>query len=154
MITKMSVDKNEKIEYLFVYGTLRADMRHEMHHILARNASFAGDAIFNGKLFNLSEYPGAVLSDDLRDKVFGEVYALTPEKRQEVFAILDEYEGYLPQREAVTEFRRDLVSVIPEGGGSLMAWIYLYNLDTESAEEIRSGNYLEFVEVKRISPKP
>ena len=79
---------------------------------------------------------------------------MTPEKRQDVFDILDEYEGYLPQQEAVTEFRRDLVSVIPEGGGSLMAWIYLYNLDTESAEEIRSGNYLEFVEGKRSWPKP
>ena len=154
MITEMSVDKNEKTEYLFVYGTLRADIGHEMHHILAQNASFVGNAIFNGKLFNLSDYPGAVLSDDLRDKVFGEVYALTPEKRQEVFAILDEYEGYLPQQEAITEFRRNLVSVIPEGGGPLLAWIYLYNLNTESAEEIQSGNYLELVEAKKNSTKP
>lgn len=45
---------------LFVYGTLRKDVRNSMFHLLAREARFVGRARMQGLLFDLGDYPGLV----------------------------------------------------------------------------------------------
>ncbi|MGH9197662.1 MAG: gamma-glutamylcyclotransferase family protein, partial [Acidimicrobiia bacterium] len=61
---------------LFVYGTLRKDIRNSMFHLLAREATFVGGARAQGRLFHLGEYPGLVPSRAPGSWVHGEVYAL------------------------------------------------------------------------------
>ena len=45
---------------LFVYGTLRRRMNHDLHQVLADGASFLGNGTFRGKLYNLGRYPGSI----------------------------------------------------------------------------------------------
>ncbi len=55
--------------YLFVYGTLRQAFKHAMHAVLANEAEYVDLACISGKLYYLSRYPGAVLTDT-QEKVF------------------------------------------------------------------------------------
>jgi len=125
MKAKDTTRSNRDVEYIFVYGTLRKDVGIEMYHVLARHARFVKDAKFQGRLFDLGDYPGAVPSDDPRDVVHGEVYALEPSVRDAVLASLDDYEGCSPGGEAPSEFRRESVSVTLDDGSSVSSWIYL-----------------------------
>jgi gamma-glutamylcyclotransferase (GGCT)/AIG2-like uncharacterized protein YtfP len=77
--------------YLFVYGTLRSEMRDPLHHLLEKQAFLVGAGAFQGKLYDLGRYPGAVRSRGKNDRVFGEIYRLSEPQR--AFKILDAYEG-------------------------------------------------------------
>jgi gamma-glutamylcyclotransferase (GGCT)/AIG2-like uncharacterized protein YtfP len=140
---------NRKDEYLFVYGTLRKDASNVMSQVLAKHARFVGGATFQGKLFDLGNYPGTISSDSPQDLVHGEVYALEPMIRNQVLAILDEYEGCSFSRETLSEFRREHVTVTLDDGRSISSWIYLYNL-SEIGTPIPSGDYSRYLKVKGI----
>jgi len=45
---------------IFVYGTLRRDANSEMHQLLTKYAEFVSDATYQGKLYKVDDYPGAV----------------------------------------------------------------------------------------------
>ena len=134
-------------EYLFVYGTLRKDVGKAMSQVLARHARFVGHATFQGKLFDLGTYPGTIPSDNSQDLVYGEVYALEPLTRNQVLAMLDEYEGCSVSSETLSEFRREHLMITLDNGRSVFSWIYLYNL-TETGTPIPSGNYSRYLKVK------
>jgi len=127
------------VDHLFVYGTLRRDAKHEMYHLLARHAGFVGDGVFQGRLFDLGDYPGATPSDDPSDQVRGEVYALQDADR--VLAALDVYEGCIPDKLSPTEFRREIVEITLDAGMKESAHIYLYNKGTDGLPCIVSGDY-------------
>lgn len=158
------------MECLFVYGTLRSDMGHPMHDVLNRYAQFVGMGTVWGRLFNLGTYPGLILvnhpkeSTPLSDagsvvsasKVWGEVYALTPDTTQILLAILDDYEGYYPGHRSQSDYLRQKVQVLMESKGaiapetlsltpSLEAWGYVYNRDVAAYPELPSGNYADYV---------
>jgi len=67
-------------DYLFVYGTLRKcpDSRcqhnHRMYHVLAQYADFAGKGTMRGRLFNVGEYPGAVLSTSAHEVIHKDMH--------------------------------------------------------------------------------
>lgn len=131
-----SVEKKLSVrdqDYLFVYGTLRKGLNHPMHQVLARHAGFVGMGSFQGKLYDLGGYPGAVASNELSDKVQGEVYGLQEAER--IFQLLDEYEG--------SEFRRERVSISFENGKEVRSWIYLYQRPTRLLKIIPSGDYMQ-----------
>ncbi len=127
--------------YLFVYGTLRRDRRHEMYRLLARYANFIGDATFQGRLFLVDEFPGATLSNNPNDIVRGEVYRL--DSPDLVLRRLDDYEEFDPRVPDQSLYRRELVDILLNNGKCIRAWIYLYNRPTESLPPILSGDFLE-----------
>lgn len=129
---------NIKKEYLFVYGTLRRDIKNQMWHVLARHAEYLGEGAFQGKLYNIGEYPGAVPSNKPTDIVKGEIYVLRD--RAQVLKALDEYEGSDGTPSA--EFSRKIIKVSKEGGKEISAWVYLYNHSTKGLKQILSGDYL------------
>lgn len=126
-------------DYLFVYGTLRRDLGGRAHGLLARSAEFAGDATFRGRLYLVDDYPGAVPSDDLADKVFGEVYRLL--EPGTVLAGLDAYEGCGPGAPSPTEYVRRRGCLWLWTGREAEAWIYLYNRATAGLRRIGSGTF-------------
>lgn len=128
-------------ELLFVYGTLREELAHPMAAVLKRHASRVGAARFRGRLFDLGGYPGAVPSQYASDRVVGELYRIDPGREAALFAELDRYEGCDPDDPSSAEYVRVHAAVEPEGGGSLEAWIYLYNRPTGRLERIVSGDY-------------
>lgn len=80
-------------EFLFVYGTLRADLAHPMARVVGTYAVLIGRAYFRGKLFDVGEYPGAVASPSPSDRVVGELHRIEPGQQAALLAELGRYEG-------------------------------------------------------------
>ena len=118
--------------YLFVYGSLRSDMNHPMHQVLLRYAEPVGTGTFQGKLYDLGSYPGAIISKRKSDLIRGEVYRLKDPLA--VFKILDRYEG--------KNFRREIVAISVDRTGFVRCWVYLYTGTVSGHKIIASGNYV------------
>lgn len=131
------------VEFLFVYGTLRRDSRHEMYRLLARHADFVGDAVFQGRLYLVDDFPGAVPSEAATDLVHGELYIL--DAPDLVLPRLDEYEEFDPARPEASLYRRQRERVTLADGSAINAWIYLFNRPTSGLPQIGSGDFLDFV---------
>ena len=120
--------------YLFVYGTLRSQMNDPLHRLLEKQATLVGTGTFQGKLYDLGRYPGAVPSRGSTDRVIGEIYRFSDPQR--AFEIFDEYEGH--------RFKRKRVTIVQESGESLPGWIYLYARSVRRRPRILSGDYLQY----------
>jgi Uncharacterized conserved protein len=127
-------------DYIFVYGTLRRDTHSEMAGLLASHAEFVDDAIYQGKLFKIDYYPGAVPSDDPNDKVQGEVYRF--HQPDIALPLLDLYEEFGPEFPEPNEYVRRKQAVLLKNGGTVMAWLYIYNRSTEGLELIESADFI------------
>ena len=130
------------LEYIFVYGTLRRDANSEMSQLLAKYAEFVNDATYQGRLYKIDYYPGAVPSDDPNDVVQGEVYLL---HRADVgLALLDQYEEFGSEFPEPNEYIRRKQTVALKNGRTVMAWIYIYNHSTENLELIKSASFVQY----------
>jgi gamma-glutamylcyclotransferase (GGCT)/AIG2-like uncharacterized protein YtfP len=136
---------------LFVYGTLRGDLSHEMSMALAQRASLLGEGAVQGQLFNLGTYPGLVLSDRAQDVVKGEVYEIAPERLQATLNLLDEYEGLGPLDPEPHEYRREAVRVALSSGELVDAWAYVLNQTTQGLPRIPSGDFREWRDAHPVS---
>src|SRR5262245_66411494 len=96
----------ENDTYLFVYGTLRSQMNDPLHRLLETHAVFVSTGFFQGKLYDIGRYPGAIRSRSNTDRVIGEIYQLREPRR--ALAIFDEYEA--------RRLSRKQVRVLPEDG--------------------------------------
>lgn len=128
------------LDYIFVYGTLRRGTHSEMSKLLAKHAEFIDDAAYQGKLYKIDAYPGAVPSDDPDDAVQGEVYKL--HQADAVLPLLDRYEEFGPEFPEPNEYTRRKQALLLKNGRTMTAWVYLYNHPTEGLELIESGNFL------------
>jgi gamma-glutamylcyclotransferase (GGCT)/AIG2-like uncharacterized protein YtfP len=127
---------------LFIYGTLRGDLKHDLADVLAQDASFLGEGTVRGRLFSLGSYPGMVPSERDSDVIRGELYEVPAEKWQKVVELLDAYEGCGPDDLEPHEYRRQLVEATTSSGRKVRAWAYILNRPTTGLEEIPSGDYL------------
>lgn len=127
-------------ERLFVYGTLRRACGHSMHRLM-EHAEFLGDATFQGRLYLVGTFPGAVKSSFPDDLVQGEVYRLV--KPAELLPRLDAYEDFDPRSPETSLYRREKATLRLESGEFADAWIYLYNRPTENLPRIVSGDFLD-----------
>jgi gamma-glutamylcyclotransferase (GGCT)/AIG2-like uncharacterized protein YtfP len=130
--------------FLFVYGTLRRLYGHPQHAVLERNGGFVGEGTIQAQLFYLGNYPGARLSVNPSDRVFGEVYCLEASQTGDTLRQLDEYEGLGHADPEVHEYRREIVTVRLADGSVVDAWAYVLNLEPQGCLRILSGDYLEW----------
>lgn len=128
-------------DLLFVYGTLRRASPSEMHQVLRRDADFLSEGFFQGILYRIDGYPGAVPSADRNDRVVGELYRLR--QPSEILARLDAYEECGPEFPPPAEFVRRQAMITAISGREIEAWIYLYNRPTAGLRRIESGDFLE-----------
>ncbi len=126
-------------EYLFVYGTLKKSYDHPLHNEINLYSDFFSEGVYNGKLFLIGEYPGAIVSSNPNDIVYGEVYLLTNANR--LLSILDEYEECEAHSPQPTEYIRSLQLIHLNNNASVKAWIYLYNYNTDCLLPINSGKF-------------
>ena len=124
----------EKEAHIFVYGTLRKQMSHPLSHLLVHHGVFVGTGIFQGKLYDLGRYPGAVPSKNKTDLITGEVYRL--QQPDKVLELLDEYEG--------PRFKRTQVTIFSGEDHPISAWIYLYARSVAGRRIISSGDYVQY----------
>lgn len=133
---------------MFVYGTLRKDVRGQVLSPLCRDWAFLGYGTVGGRLYDFGAYPGAVPSDAPDERVRGELYRLPhPET---MLPPIDRYEGCGDDDEQPHEFERELVPVRMEDGSVETAWIYWYRPEPRG-RLLPSGDYLERMRAPRRS---
>ncbi|GAA3585413.1 gamma-glutamylcyclotransferase [Snuella lapsa] len=137
----LSFLEKKEISYLFVYGTLLKGCDNEMSQFLAEHSHFVEKGFFYGKLYEVDGYPGAILSTNPVDKVYGSVYKVLDAEM--VFKSLDDYEGIDISVSERDLYKRLRVKVYMESGVSLQTWVYIYNLSTLGLQLIPSGKYLQ-----------
>jgi gamma-glutamylcyclotransferase (GGCT)/AIG2-like uncharacterized protein YtfP len=125
-------------ELLFVYGSLRRGQ--PLHrHLAGEEARLLGEGTIRGRLFDLGEYPAAIGDTKRFSTVRGEVHELLDAPR--TLEVLDDIEGYDPQRPEKSLFERRLAEVRLEDGRRVRAWVYFYRLPLLEATEIPDGDY-------------
>lgn len=127
---------------LFVYGSLLRGFGHPMHEVLQRYAVYQGPGYINGKLFDIGDYPGLILSNNVRKVVEGEIYTIRDEDN--LFLLLDRYEGCDKHAEQPCEYQRDVVTINNDEDITMLAWSYLYKHPVENNRLIPDGNYLTY----------
>ena len=123
-------------EYLFVYGTLNEELAPPEIADTVKKLKFIGEGFAHGTLYDLGEYPAAVLDDS--GKIFGRIYELPVDAK--ILQKLDRYEGFYPQNPAKSLYLRKKTKV-RLNNKNLTSWIYEYNRDLSNAPIIKSGNY-------------
>lgn len=100
---------------LFAYGTLMAGGK---WHRLLGEAFFVGRGWVEGKLFLVEDYPALVSG---HGHVSGELYLVDEKTLKQV----DQLEGIVPRRKALSEYWRTQMSV-RFGARSITAFVYVY----------------------------
>lgn len=125
-------------EYLFLYGTLLADGPDEVVGTL-KSLRRLGPARIRGRLYDLGEYPGAVIDQSANTSVHGELVELPADKA--ILDALDRYEEFDPSRPQESLFVRKKAKISLANGRKVEGWMYVYNRNPGNAPVIRGGNY-------------
>jgi gamma-glutamylcyclotransferase (GGCT)/AIG2-like uncharacterized protein YtfP len=123
--------------YLFVYGTL-LDNDNEFGAFLKKHSTYVSKGSFNGLLYDLGEYPGAIYKSDIKQQVHGSILLLNNDP--EILSVIDEYEGYGLDEAQPNLFVRELLPV-KTTSGVIRCWVYLYNRATSGYRQIPAGRY-------------
>lgn len=131
-------------EYLFVCGTLLPELVPD--HLREMVSAFKplGEATVRGRLYDLGEYPGAVLDENADSLVHGRVFQLPDDP--EVLVALDDYECVEANDLAASLFIRNTAKAKMSDGGEVVCWIYTYNRDVTGKPLIDTGDYLSYRE--------
>jgi gamma-glutamylcyclotransferase (GGCT)/AIG2-like uncharacterized protein YtfP len=130
----------EKFGFVFVYGTLLDD-KNEFAVYLNNHCSFYAEGKFKGLLYDIGEYPGAILKYHGNNFVSGSIFKLNDP--EEILKTLDNYEGFGENQPQPNEFIRELVAIKTDDK-EMDCWVYLYNLPVINFTHIISGNYLVY----------
>ncbi|MGC9343369.1 MAG: gamma-glutamylcyclotransferase family protein [Bacteroidales bacterium] len=134
------------MEYLFIYGTLLDEKYNPVSDILKTSTCEKASGFILGRLYDLGDYPAAVGSNNLNEKVYGKL--LEVKDSNTLFPALDAYEGAGKLSEIESGYSRKQTRVILDGGDIVSAWTYLYSESTEGLVWIQSGDYLQYLENK------
>ncbi|HEX6745800.1 MAG TPA: gamma-glutamylcyclotransferase family protein [Longimicrobium sp.] len=126
-------DRGDLPPRLFVYGSLRKGEESAMASFLHGHARYLGRGTIRARLYGISWYAGAVMSDDPADAVLGDVFELEPATAGDVLAALDEYEG--------ADFERLSVEVIMADETRVAADAYLYAASVAGRSWIAHGDW-------------
>ncbi|KAB1070191.1 gamma-glutamylcyclotransferase [Tamlana haliotis] len=127
--------------YIFVYGTLLKDVDNNMSKFLAMYSEIVAIGYLQGKLYRVSSFPGAVVSESEADKVYGSLFRVYD--FDIVFEALDAYEGVDNNSPEPNLYERSIVPIYLEDGAVVEAWVYFYNHSVEHLEQIVSGDFLK-----------
>ncbi|SRR6266404_2831570 len=126
-------------DYIFLYGTLLPrEVSGKSSEIISRLRK-VGPATVRGRLYDLGEYPGAILDHSANAVIKGELFEL-PDVNKPLKA-LDEYEEFNGADIDNSLFVRVRTDAELPDGRRLNTWIYVYNREPGSAQLIRSGVY-------------
>ena len=112
-------------EYLFVYGRLLPGRAPKGIAGVVAKLRRLGTATVPGVLYNLGQYPGAVLGPASGKRISGAIFRLPRDPA--VLKKLDEYEEFDPANPDKSLFVRKRCRVALATGRILNCWIYEYN---------------------------
>jgi gamma-glutamylcyclotransferase (GGCT)/AIG2-like uncharacterized protein YtfP len=129
-------------EYLFVYGTLRPSHAPAEVASVVKSLRKIGIGHIKGQLYDLGEYPGAILDASADTTISGEVFTLS--NARAVLPVLDSYEDFDPNDPENSLFVRKKYPVTLSDGRKLKCWVYVYNRDLGEARPLAGGDYAKF----------
>lgn len=127
----------EKLYNLFTYGTLMQGFDNPYAETLRLSSKYLGKGYFNGRLYRVEWYPGALFEPNAASLVYGEIYQLNS---LEILKTLDEYEDVL-EDEAASLYVRKVIPVRDSQGMTVPCWVYLYNKPVEELSLIETGDF-------------
>ena len=137
-------DEAEKLDLVFVYGTLRPSLAAATRHLVA-DLEKVGSATVRGLLFDLGDYPGMIAGDGI---VHGDLLRLGSPNR---LSLLDEYEECDGPRPL---FRRQQMMARQATGELVAAWTYLYARSITGAVRIPEGDYATHLREPKLRGRP
>jgi gamma-glutamylcyclotransferase (GGCT)/AIG2-like uncharacterized protein YtfP len=126
-------------ECLFAYGTLLPDHAPAPIAGVVRQLERVGRAFVSGRLYDLGEFPAAILDDNAPSKVWGVVFRLR--HSEQLLPHLDAYEGFDPKDPASSLFVRQRHYVSLTHGERLKCWVYVYNRTPLPESFLPGGDY-------------
>ena len=108
---------------LFIYGTLHPNRAPREISAAARRLTSAGPATISARIYNLGEYPGAIL-DPTAPPISGELF-IVPDAP--TIAAFDAYEDFRPADPASSLFLRIETTATKPDGSTSACWVYVYN---------------------------
>src|SRR5215469_6727300 len=126
-------------DYLFVYGTLAKENAPRTIADTVRKLKYVGKGSISGRLYDLGEYPGAILGAGAGAKIFGEIYELPSDPK--LLNRLDAYEDFDPKRPAKSLFVRRKTSISRPNRKRVKGWVYEYNRDVGTRPRIENERY-------------
>jgi gamma-glutamylcyclotransferase (GGCT)/AIG2-like uncharacterized protein YtfP len=131
-------------DLLFVYGTLRKGHANSMSKYLSTQAEFLAHGRFQGRMYQISDYPGVQASDDENEHVYGEVYRLND--AQATLTVLDAYEECSPSHPQAAEYQRVTTRINGLDGSVFeQVWIYLYQWPVTDKRLIATGDFMQML---------
>ncbi len=131
------------INKLFIYGSL-LEADNEFGRYLQKYSTIYKPGKFNGKLYDIGEYPGAVHLPNTDYKVYGVIVQL--HNIEETLKVIDDYEGFGDEQLQPNLFIRKLLTIQTQDR-NVKCWVYLYNHPTAKLKQILSGDYLSYKKV-------
>ena len=126
-------------EYLFSYGTLQPEMAPGEIASAVKTLRRVGDGFVQGTLYDLGDYPGAVLDQHSNRKIEGTVFRISDSVA--VLPQLDAYEEFDPMLPERSLFVRVKWPVQLEDGRTIDCWVYRYNGETDSLKIFQTGKF-------------
>ena len=118
--------------HLFAYGTLQPGLAPAEIAPAVAQLQALGEGFLFGRLYDLGDYPGAVVDPASKWIIHGTVYAL-PAKHPEVLDALDAYEG--------EDFVRIAQMAALADGRAMNCWVYDYRGQPGDDRLIASGRW-------------
>jgi len=126
-------------EFLFAYGTLQPGRAPEEIASVVAKLELVGEGSAAGVLYDLGEYPGALLDPSSEKRIFGSVFRLPSDP--DLLGALDAYEGYDPDAPNTSLFVRRCCMVALTDERELPCWLYEYNREPGSARVLATGRF-------------
>jgi len=130
---------------VFFYGTLMSGFKRPGRERIDSKLAPLGRGSIRAALFDMGLYPAAVPAADAQ--VTGELHQMID--CDAVLHELDEIEGFRPEEPDTSLYLRAETAVTLEDGRTEMAWTYFYNAPLGGAPRIESGDYLDYLKVRR-----
>jgi gamma-glutamylcyclotransferase (GGCT)/AIG2-like uncharacterized protein YtfP len=130
---------------VFFYGTLMSGFKRPGRARIDSMLAPLGRGFIRAALFDMGLYPAAVPAADAQ--VTGELHQMIDSDA--VLHELDEIEGFRPEEPDTSLYLRAETAVTLEDGRTEMAWTYFYNAPLGGASRIESGDYLDYLKVRR-----
>ena len=132
-------------DLVFFYGTLMSGFERPGRQRLDAKLTPLGRGSIHAQLFDVGLYPAAIPASDAF--VQGELHRMID--ADVVLRELDEIEAFRHEQPDSSLYTRLETPVTLGDGRTATAWTYFYNAPLGSAPRIVSGDYLDYLRVRR-----
>ena len=131
----------------FVYGTLIPDQPN--YHLWKDSITSTKKGIIkNYQLFDMGHYPMIVKSEG--NKVHGMLMYVKNENYGKITKIIDNLEGYNPEKHGSSAYNREIHDIELESGELEKAWIYIGSEQYISKKNaVMNGNWVKHISKKK-----